>query len=95
MGLRFSWVIHCNFEKKCHLGYFPVDLMGNNPYQWGMIKEIIHRIETESAARGIAPSTFCLRAVNDGKFFKRLQEGGTINLRTLDKLNAYFEGEEK
>jgi len=56
-----------------------------------MIKEILHNIEQEAKRQGLAPSTLCLRAVNDGKFYKRVKAGGSINLRTLDKLNKFFE----
>jgi hypothetical protein len=56
-----------------------------------MSEKVISLIENEAGQRGIAPSTLCLRAVNDGKLFKRLVQGGSINLRTLEKLESYFQ----
>ena len=54
-----------------------------------MIKELIKFIEREAKAMGIAPSTFCLHAVNDGKLFKRLKEGRGINTRTIEAIEKY------
>jgi len=40
--------------------------------------------------RNIEPATFGLRAVNDGKFVRRLEQGGTCTLKTLEKARRYI-----
>ena len=52
------------------------------------LMHLITRIERRAAQHGIAPSTFCARAVNDGKCFSRLKAGRTIRVDTLEKLEA-------
>lgn len=39
--------------------------------------------------RGIAVSTFCLRALNDGQAYKKLKAGGTITIRRVHKIMNY------
>ena len=55
-----------------------------------MVEQLIERIQAEAQRRGIAPSTLCREAVNDGKLFKRLQDGGTVTLPTFQRLNAWM-----
>lgn len=48
--------------------------------------EILTRIETHCTQHKIAESTFGRLAVNDGKLVARLRSGGSINLRTLMRI---------
>lgn len=52
------------------------------------VEKIIGLIKQSAARRGVAPSTFCARVTNDGKFFGRLRRGGTLTLPVLLKLNG-------
>ncbi len=52
---------------------------------------IIQAIEAYSKDRGIATSTFCLRAVNDGKALQNLKAGGTITLRRARKIIEFIQ----
>lgn len=52
------------------------------------ISTIISRIETHCASHGIAESTFGRIAVNDGKFVSRLRAGGSMTLRTFERLDS-------
>ncbi len=71
----------------------PLDGMERVPLWWGMETEtdILDLIKREAAARGIAPSTLCLRALDDSQLPKRLARGGTMTVRSLSKLRAYLE----
>jgi hypothetical protein len=51
-------------------------------------RELIRRIENYCEQEGIAPGTFGRLAVNDGKLIRRLREGKSITLRTLDRIEA-------
>lgn len=55
------------------------------------IAEILKEIEAYCASEGIAETTFGKRVVNDGKFVRRLRDGGSINLKTYSKLVDVFE----
>jgi len=48
--------------------------------------ELLARIETHCSQREIAESTFGRLAVNDGKLVARLRSGGSINLKTLIRI---------
>jgi len=48
--------------------------------------ELLTRIENHCSQQKIAESTFGRLAVNDGKLVARLRSGGSINLRTLMRI---------
>ncbi len=52
-------------------------------------KDVIELIEDCARRRGIAVSTFCLRALNDGQAYKKLKAGGTITIRRVHKIMNY------
>lgn len=52
---------------------------------------LLGRIEEAAAQRGLAPSTLCQLAVKNSKLPIRLQEGKSVTLRTVGKLNAWME----
>lgn len=52
------------------------------------ITEILSRIECYCAGRGISESTFGRYVVNDGKFVARLRAGGSMTLKTLERVEA-------
>lgn len=49
-------------------------------------QELLTRIENHCGQHKIAESTFGRLAVNDGKLVARLRSGGSINLRTLMRI---------
>jgi len=51
---------------------------------------LIDEIEAFCRHKGIAESTFGVRAVNDGKFVGRLRNGGRITTDTIDKVHAFM-----
>lgn len=51
---------------------------------------LLSEIEKFVAERRMAPSTFGRMAVNDGKFVKRLAEGGNITIRTAERVREYI-----
>jgi len=52
------------------------------------ITHLLSRIEQHCAARGISESTFGRYVVNDGKFVARLRAGGSMMLKTLERVEA-------
>ena len=54
-------------------------------------REIIELIETFCSHHGMAESTFGFRAINDGKFVRRLRNGGRVTTATLAKVRAYID----
>lgn len=72
------------------MGYGPLTKGLKPIICFSMTKEIIELIEQQSAARGVAISTFCRLAVNDGKLHARLMSGKTITFATLDKINRFI-----
>ncbi|WP_026792194.1 hypothetical protein [Pleomorphomonas oryzae] len=52
------------------------------------ITELLSRIECYCAARGISESTFGLYVVNDGKFVARVRAGGSMTLKTFERVEA-------
>lgn len=52
------------------------------------IGSIISRIEAHCASRGIAESTFGRLVVNDGKFVARLRAGGSMTIKTLERIET-------
>jgi len=53
--------------------------------------QLIDEIEVFCRHKGIAESTFGVRAVNDGKFVGRLRNGGRITTDTIDKVHAFMQ----
>lgn len=53
-------------------------------------QKLLKDIETFSSLEGIAASTLCRKAVNDGKLPKRLRNGGRVIAETAEKLRAYM-----
>ena len=53
--------------------------------------ELLAEIEKGAKALGIAPSTLCQRAVNNGWIVKRLQDNRSVTLETANKIRAYIE----
>lgn len=39
---------------------------------------------------GMAPTTFGLAAVNDGKFVARIEAGGGLTLRTVERVREFI-----
>lgn len=67
--------------------------MGNFPYLGGMTEAndpIRKLIDDCSEAIGLAPSTICLRALNDGGFYSRIIAGGDCTRRTEKKLRDWI-----
>jgi len=53
-------------------------------------KPLLREIEAFIRGAGIAESTFGLQAVNDGKFVRRLRNGGRIFQETEDRVRTYI-----
>lgn len=64
--------------------------MGLFPYKLIMETELIKKIENAATQRGVAASTFCRLAVNDGSLIRRLREGKSVTLATVSKLDAFI-----
>jgi hypothetical protein len=52
------------------------------------ITPLLLRIERHCAARGITQSTFGRYVVNDGKFVARLKAGGSMTLKTFERVES-------
>jgi hypothetical protein len=52
---------------------------------------LLSDIKSFSASEGIAASTLCRKAVNDGKLPKRLERGGSVTMETAERLRAYMD----
>lgn len=50
--------------------------------------DLLSRIEQHCQTRGISESTFGRYVVNDGKFVARLKAGGSMTLKTLDRVET-------
>lgn len=59
------------------------------------IHDLIRRIETHCQGAGISPTTFGRIAVNDGKLIRRLRDGKTVTLKTLDRIEAKLSESER
>ena len=53
---------------------------------------LIAEIEAAARRHGLAPTTLCRLVVRDGKFFRRLLDGGDCTLRTADRIRAFIMG---
>lgn len=60
--------------------------MGNMNDQTQFLTDIEHFISTA----GISESTFGFKAVNDGKFVKRIRHGGRMYRETEEKVRRYM-----
>lgn len=57
--------------------------------------ELLSEIEAFIASNGMAPTTFGVLAVNDGKLVGRLRRNANMNLATLDKVRAFMRAAER
>ncbi len=55
--------------------------------------ELVKLIKDGATKHGIKPSHFCFKALNDGKSWDRIESGGTVTLRSLEKLKAFADSE--
>lgn len=53
-------------------------------------QQLIQEIEALSEKTGIAASTLCRKAVNDGKLIERLRRGGQVTLETADEVRRFL-----
>lgn len=51
---------------------------------------VIAQIERFLRGRDMSESTFGLKAVNDGKFVKRLREGGNVTVDRIERAQAFM-----
>lgn len=64
------------------------------PYASSMAEKSTHltqRIKARADAEGISPATFGLKHFNNSRLYDRLLAGGTITLRTHEKLTAILD----
>jgi hypothetical protein len=52
--------------------------------------DLLQEIREGAQQLGIAPTTLCHRAVNNGHLVKRLENGRSIEFGTADKIRAYI-----
>ena len=57
------------------------------------ISELLLEIEEFCREAGIAEATFSTRAVNDGKFVRRLRDGANVTVALVDRVRAYMAAE--
>lgn len=55
-------------------------------------KEFLKTIMSFIEAHNITETVFGRDTMNDGGFIKRLKNGGSITLRTANKINDYMDG---
>lgn len=53
-------------------------------------EQLIADIEAYCRVRRISESTFGLRAVNDGKFVRRLRAGAAVTDRIIDRVHTFI-----
>lgn len=53
-------------------------------------RDLLCQIEAYTKAVGMAESTFGRMAINDGKLVESLRRGGTVTLKTLQKIQSYI-----
>ena len=51
---------------------------------------LIAEVEEHCRRAGVAETTFGRRAVNDGKFVRRVRGGGGVTTRTATRVRAYM-----
>jgi hypothetical protein len=54
-------------------------------------QQLLQEISDYCRQTGLAESTFCRRAVNDGKLASRLRNGGRITTDTLDRIQGFMQ----
>ena len=52
--------------------------------------KLLREIKDGAKALGIAPTTLCQRAVNNGHVVARLKGGNSVTLETAAKIRAYI-----
>lgn len=57
------------------------------------VAALLKEIEAHLKQAEVAATTFGRRAVNDGKFVKRLRDGKGITVATVDRVRAYIASE--
>lgn len=55
-----------------------------------IVAKLLKDIAAFCEEQQIAEATFGTRAVNDGKFVRRLREGADVNVGTVDRVYAYM-----
>lgn len=58
-------------------------------------QHLIERAEKYCERRGIAMATLATKVAGDGKFFKRLERGGTFTADMYSRFMKFFDEEEK
>ena len=57
--------------------------------------KLISDVETFLARVPMAETTFGLKAVNDGKFMRRLRSGGSVTLEKASQVRQYMRANKK
>ena len=57
------------------------------------VSTLLLEIEAFCREAEIAEATFSTRAVNDGKFVRRLREGANVTVALVDRVRAYIAAE--
>lgn len=55
-----------------------------------LVEQMKAMIREGSELTGWSESTVCLRAVNNGRLYQRLQEGGNFNVSTYERLKKWL-----
>lgn len=58
-------------------------------------QHLVERAEKYCEAKGIALATLATKVAGDGKFFKRLEKGGTFTAGMYTRFMTFFDEEEK
>lgn len=53
-------------------------------------RELLDEIKIGAAALGIAQSTLCQRALRNTRLIKRLEDGQSVTVETVEKLRTYI-----
>ena len=53
-------------------------------------QELLSEIDGFLAQHRMAPTTFGLKALKDGKFVGRLREGGNLTIRTIERARQFM-----
>ena len=60
-----------------------------------LTEELLERMEAYCAARGLSPARVATLAVNDGDLFRRVRDGGTLTLKTYERVSAWLDQAER
>ena len=52
--------------------------------------DLLTATERHCAATGMSKARLSTIVINDGKFFKRIEDGGDFTVRTYERFMAYF-----